>query len=181
MGTCAHLGPGLETPGSGLATSLPPLQWQKTHCSLELTSIFCTKKAHSRDAGGHLEKSALQETVGFTVYKRLWPASVLNICSSRAQRSTDGRVPTHPGTCCHLPYSFCKRFTSITRGTALCLSYPLITTPWMFPRDSDIVLQGGPVPAIFESSLDGYNGQLSREQWDTKMGKQDFNCCTRQK
>lgn len=72
--------------------------------------FVCTRKAHSRDLGGHLEKSVLQESLGFTLCKRLWPASVLSICSSRTQRSTGGRVPTHPVTCCHFPYSFCKCF-----------------------------------------------------------------------
>lgn len=72
-------------------------------------------------------------------------------------------------------------FANASPGTALCLSYPLVATPWMFPRDFDIVLQGGLVPGIFKSSLDDYNGQLSREQWDTKVWKQDFHCCTPQK
>lgn len=39
----------------------------------------------------------------------------------------------------------------------------LVAIPWMFPKDFDIVLQGGLVTALFKSSLDGYNGQLSRE------------------
>lgn len=66
-------------------------------------------------------------------------------------------------------------------GTSLCLSYPLVATPWMFPRHFDTVLQGGLATGIFKSSRDGYNGQPSREQWDTKVWKQDFKCCTAQK
>lgn len=62
-------------------------------------------------------------------------------------------------------------FANASPGTALCLSYLLVATPWMFPRDFDIVLQGGLVPGIFKSSLDDYSGQLSREQWDTKVWK----------
>lgn len=122
-------------------------------------------------------KELPEESLGFTVCKRLWPASVLSICSSRTQRSTDGGEPTRLS---HAGISLAV-FANTSPGTSLCLSYPLVATPWMFPRDFDIVLQGGLATVFFKSSPDGFNRQMSREQWDTKVWKQDFHCCTPQK
>lgn len=40
-------------------------------------------------------------------------------------------------------------FANASPGTSLCLSYPLVATPWVFPRDFDIVLQGGLATVFF--------------------------------
>lgn len=74
-------------------------------------------------------KECPAESLGFTVCKRLWPASVLSICSSRTQRSTDGREPTRLVTCWHFPCSFCKHFAGYFSLLVLPVSSNTVDVP----------------------------------------------------
>lgn len=77
-------------------------------------------------------KELPEESLGFTVCKRLWPVSVLSICSSRTQRSTDGREPTRLVTCWHFPYSFCKHFAGYFSLLVLPVSSNTVDVPSRF-------------------------------------------------